>query len=52
TGMVRWRESVDFMARKGITTMLELGPGKVLNGLVKRIAPDVVVHSVGTPADI
>ncbi len=52
TGMVRWRESADYMAQQGVTTMLELGAGKVLAGLVKRIAPDVTVYSFGTPADI
>jgi [acyl-carrier-protein] S-malonyltransferase len=52
TGMVRWRPSVERLAAKGVTTMLELGPGKTLAGLAKRIAPDVVVHSLGAPADI
>ncbi len=52
TGMVRWRPSVEFMVAKGVTQMLELGPGKTLAGLAKRIAPDVVVHSIATPADV
>lgn len=52
TGSVRWRESVDYMARSGVTTFYELGSGKVLAGLVKRIAPDAKAVSVGQPADI
>lgn len=52
TGMVRWRPSVERMVQKGVTTMLELGPGKTLAGLAKRIAPDVVVHSICTPREI
>jgi [acyl-carrier-protein] S-malonyltransferase len=52
TGMVRWRPTVERLAVKGVTEMLELGPGKTLAGLAKRIAPDVVVHSLSTPHDI
>jgi [acyl-carrier-protein] S-malonyltransferase len=52
TGQVRWRESVEFMAAQGITTQLELGSGKVLTGLVKRIAKEVGAMACGTPADI
>ncbi len=52
TGMVRWRQSVERLVQKGTTGMLELGPGKVLAGLVKRIAPDAVVHSISAPADL
>jgi [acyl-carrier-protein] S-malonyltransferase len=52
TGQVRWRESVEFMAAQGVTTQLELGSGKVLTGLVKRIAKDVAAIACGTPADI
>ena len=52
TGQVRWRESVEFMASAGITTQLELGSGKVLSGLVRRIARDVTAIACGTPADI
>lgn len=52
TGMVRWRQSVERLASKGVDAMLELGPGKTLAGLTKRITPDVVVHSLATPADI
>ncbi|MFL5733568.1 MAG: ACP S-malonyltransferase [Chloroflexia bacterium] len=37
---VRWVESVQYMASEGVTTFIEVGPGKVLSGLVKRIAPD------------
>jgi len=52
TGMVRWRPTVERMAQKGVTHMLELGPGKTLAGLAKRIAPDIIVHSLCSPHDI
>ncbi|MCW6508060.1 ACP S-malonyltransferase [Lichenifustis flavocetrariae] len=51
-GTVRWRESVDFMARAGVTEFIEVGAGKVLSGLVKRIAPEAVGRSVGTPDEV
>ncbi len=52
TGMVRWRESVQWMKEQGVTEMVELGAGKVLAGLVKRIEKDIAVESVGTPEQI
>ena len=52
TQTVRWRESVAYMASQGVTQFWELGNGKVLSGLVKRIAADANANSVGTPADI
>ncbi len=52
TGRVRWRESVTWMKEQGVTEMIEIGAGKVLAGLVKRIEGDVVGSSVGTPAQI
>jgi [acyl-carrier-protein] S-malonyltransferase len=52
TGTVRWRESVGFMAGQGVTKFYEIGAGKVLTGLVKRIAEGAVGVSVGSPADI
>jgi [acyl-carrier-protein] S-malonyltransferase len=52
TGTVRWRESVAFMAGKGVTTFYEIGAGKVLSGLVKRIANGASGIAVGTPEDV
>jgi [acyl-carrier-protein] S-malonyltransferase len=52
TGTVRWRESVAYMAAQGVTRFVEVGAGKVLSGLVKRIAEGATILSVGTPADI
>jgi [acyl-carrier-protein] S-malonyltransferase len=52
TGTVRWRESVEYMAGEGVTTFYEVGAGKVLSGLVKRIAPGATGIAIGTPEDI
>lgn len=53
TGMVRWTESIQWLAGEGgVTEFYELGAGKVLTGLAKRIAPDAAASAVGTPADI
>ena len=52
TGMVRWRESIEWLAGNGVTTLVEVGSGKVLTGLAKRIAPSIEGISVGTPAEI
>ncbi len=52
TGVVRWRESVQWMKQNGVTEMVEIGAGKVLCGLVKRIEPDVTTSAIGTPEQI
>jgi [acyl-carrier-protein] S-malonyltransferase len=52
TGTVRWRECVSYMAGQGVTRFLEVGSGKVLSGLVKRIAEGAVGVAVGGPNDI
>ncbi|MGQ9371820.1 ACP S-malonyltransferase [Azospirillum sp. A39] len=52
TGMVRWRESVLYMKEQGVASLVELGAGKVLAGLAKRIDKEVAATSVGTPADV
>jgi [acyl-carrier-protein] S-malonyltransferase len=52
TGTVRWRESVIYMAGAGVTRMVEIGAGKVLCGLVKRIDKSVSTSAVGTAEDV
>ncbi len=52
TGTVRWRECVLTMAEQGVTDLVEVGSGKVLAGLAKRIVPSLNAISVGAPAEI
>ena len=52
TGTVRWRESVQWMGAQGIDRFFEIGAGKVLTGLLKRIVPDAQGFSMGSPEDI
>lgn len=52
TGVVRWRESMEYLKGQGIMRAIEIGAGKVLAGLVKRIAPEIECANVGTPADL
>lgn len=52
TGRVRWRESVAAMASAGVSRFVEVGAGKVLTGMIKRIAPDAEALALNEPADI
>jgi [acyl-carrier-protein] S-malonyltransferase len=52
TGAVRWRESVAFMAARGVERFVEIGAGKVLSGLVKRVAAGATALGVANPADV
>jgi [acyl-carrier-protein] S-malonyltransferase len=52
TSRVRWRESVTLMVDLGVTTTIEVGAGKVLTGLSKRIAPSLSAYALNTPYDI
>lgn len=52
TGIVRWRESVQWMKEQGVTEIVEIGPGKVLCGLVRRIDRDIVTSCAGTVEEV
>ena len=52
TATVRWRESVTYMSAHGVTRFVELGAGKVLTGLIKRIVDGATTISIGAPADV
>jgi [acyl-carrier-protein] S-malonyltransferase len=52
TGTVRWRESVAFMAAADVKTFYEAGSGKVLSGLIRRIADGSAASAIGTPDDV
>jgi [acyl-carrier-protein] S-malonyltransferase len=52
TGSVRWRESVAYMAGEGVTGIWEIGAGKALSGMVRRIEKSIECTAIGTPEDI
>jgi [acyl-carrier-protein] S-malonyltransferase len=52
TATVRWRETILFLRDHGVTTLVEVGAGKVLTGLAKRVAPDLKGINVASPADV
>ena len=52
TGRVRWRTSVEWMAAQGVTEFWEIGAGKALSGMIRRIEKDATCRAVGTPDDI
>ncbi|RUW44318.1 MULTISPECIES: ACP S-malonyltransferase [unclassified Mesorhizobium] len=52
TGRVRWRETVEWFGANGITTLYEIGAGKVLSGLARRINRDIATASVGSSAEV
>lgn len=52
TGSVRWRESVMYMVAQGVTEVYEIGAGKALSGMIKRIDREVTTTAVGTPDDV
>ena len=52
TSRVRWRESVNYITKEGVLNFLEIGPGKVLSGLVKKINKDLKITNISSIADI
>jgi [acyl-carrier-protein] S-malonyltransferase len=52
TGRVRWRETVEWFGANGVTGLYEVGSGKVLSGLARRISRDIATSAIGTPADV
>ncbi len=52
TGSVRWRESVGYMAAQGVTEIWEVGAGKALSGMIRRIDRNLTCRAIGTPDDV
>lgn len=52
TGSVRWRESVQWMGDNGVTEIWEIGAGKALSGMIRRINKEITTRAVGTPEDV
>ena len=52
TGRVRWRESVLWMAGHGVGETVEVGAGKALSGMIRRIAKEIEAKAVGTPDEV
>lgn len=51
TGMVHWRESIHYLKSQGVARAIEIGAGKVLSGMVKRIEPEIMCSNMGIPSD-
>ena len=52
TSRVKWRESVEYMIKNGVNEFIEIGPGKILSGLVRRINKDVNIFNINSINDI
>ncbi|MBZ8118795.1 ACP S-malonyltransferase [Roseovarius sp. LXJ103] len=52
TGSVRWRESVAYMSAQGVTETWEIGAGKALSGMVRRVDREIAVRNIGAPEDV
>jgi [acyl-carrier-protein] S-malonyltransferase len=52
TGAVRWRESVQYMGAEGVTEIWEIGAGKALSGMIRRIDRDIACRAIGTAAEV
>ena len=52
TGRVRWRETVEWFGANGVTALYEVGAGKVLSGLARRINREISTALIGSPADV
>ena len=52
TGSVRWRESIAFMAAQGVTEIWEIGAGKALSGMTRRIEKSITTRNIGTPDEV
>jgi len=52
TGSVRWRESVQYMADQGVTSVWEIGAGKALSGMIRKIDREITTNAVGAPGDV
>lgn len=52
TASVQWVATIEYMMANGVSEFIEIGPGKVLKGLIRRINPDAIVHNIEKPADI
>ncbi|MCB1385308.1 MAG: ACP S-malonyltransferase [Nitratireductor sp.] len=52
TGQVRWRETVEWFGTNGVDTLVEVGSGKVLSGLARRINRDIATRAIGNPDDV
>ncbi len=52
TGRVRWRSSVEWMAAQGVSEFWEIGAGKALSGMIRRIAKESTMRAIGTPDDV
>ena len=52
TGRVRWRETINFISRNGVDKVIEIGSGKALTGMIRRIKKDINCYNIGSPDDL